>query len=57
MPAWIATATTYIPWIITAAAASSAALPQAAPGSAWAMARKIIDLLAFNFGSAKNAPK
>ena len=48
--------TTYGPWVVTAAAAAAAALPQAAPGSVWATIRSLIDLLAMNFGNAANKP-
>ena len=46
---------TYGPWVVTAAAGAAAALPTAKPGSTWAQVRSIIDFLAMNFGSAKNA--
>lgn len=34
-----------------------AILPQGAPGSAWDMIRTVLNLLAANFGNAKNAVK
>jgi len=46
---------TYGPWVITAAAAAAAALPAGGPAW-WQGARQVIDLLAMNFGNAKNAP-
>ena len=46
---------TYGPWVVTAASAAAAALPSAKPGSVWAQVRTVIDFLAINFGSAKNA--
>jgi hypothetical protein len=45
---------TYLPYIITAAAAAAAALPKAEPGSVWATVRGVIDFLALNFGNATN---
>ena len=47
----------YGPMVVTAAAAAAAVLPQGAPGSAWATVRAMIDVLAMNFGNAKNMPK
>jgi len=47
----------YAPYVIAAASAATAVLPQGSPGSAWATVRSMIDLLAMNFGNAKNAPK
>ena len=48
---------TYGPWVVSAAAAAAAALPQGAPSSTWATVRQVIDLLALNFGNAANKPK
>lgn len=42
--------------VIAAAAVLAAALPAGKPGSAWAVARQVIDLLAMNFANAKNHP-
>ena len=53
----ISAITTYGPWVITAAAAAAAALPQGSPGSPWATVRTVIDALALNFGNAKNVTK
>ena len=47
---------TYLPMVITGAAAAAAALPQAKPNTVWSGARGVIDFLALNFGNAKNAP-
>lgn len=48
---------TYGAYAITAAAAAAAVLPQGKPGSAWAVARGVIDALALNLGNAKNVVK
>ena len=48
---------TYGPYVIAAAAAAAAVLPQGSPGSVWATIRSIIDALALNMGNAKNVPK
>lgn len=45
----------YGPGIIATASTLSAALPKATPGTWYAVVRGIIDLLAINFGNAKNA--
>ena len=46
----------YLPIVISLASASSATLPKATPGTWYAVLRGVIDLLAVNFGNAKNAP-
>ncbi len=46
---------TYGPVVIAACAAAAAALPPAKPGTFWAVGRQIINVLACNFGNAKNA--
>jgi hypothetical protein len=51
---WAAIAT-YGPLVIAAASAASAALPKPTPGTWYAVFRGLIDLLACNFGNAKNA--
>ena len=48
---------TYGPYVIAAASAAAAALPQGAPGSTWATIRGVIDMFAINFGNAKNEKK
>lgn len=54
-PADIVTAAaTFVPMAVTAAAAAAAVLPQAGPPW-WIAARTLIDVLALNFGNAKNA--
>lgn len=45
----------YAPLVIAAAAVLAAVLPQPVAGSSWAPARRLLDLLAMNIGSAKNA--
>lgn len=47
----------YVPYVISAAAAAAAVLPQGAEGSVWYQIRKVIDFLAANFGNAKNVVK
>ena len=47
---------TYGPMAIAAASAATAVLPQTGP-SWWVAARKAVDILAFNFGNAKNLPR
>ena len=34
-----------------------ALLPQAKPGTVWAFARGVLDIIAANYGNAANAPK
>jgi hypothetical protein len=41
--------------IITLAAGAAAAAPPPQPGTKWAVVRGVIDVLAVNFGNAKNA--
>ncbi len=53
----IAWTISYGPWIVTAAAAAAATLPAPRPGTLWATIRTAIDVLAMNFGNAKNLPK
>jgi hypothetical protein len=50
--AWAAFST-----VVTLAAGAAAGLPPATPGTAWAVARGVIDVLAANFGNARNAGK
>lgn len=58
LPAEFGNALTYIPVIITVAAAAAAVLPHADdPTSTWGRIRAVLDVLAFNFGSARNALK
>ncbi len=45
----------YVPLAIAVAAILAAILPTPAPGSPWLPARKLLDLMAFNVGSARNA--
>jgi hypothetical protein len=45
---------TYVPYIVTAAAAATAVLPQGKPGSVWDTIRTVINWAAFNWGNAKN---
>lgn len=47
--------TTYAPMVVSAASAASAVLPQGTSGSFWSGVRSVIDVLALNFGNAKNA--
>ena len=47
----------YAPITVAVAAILAAILPQPAPDSPWLPARKLLDLVALNVGSAKNAPK
>jgi hypothetical protein len=47
----------YIPVAVALAAILAAILPQPAADSPWVPARKLLDLVAMNIGSAKNAPK
>ncbi|MGO9943576.1 MAG: hypothetical protein ACLPIC_12520 [Rhodoblastus sp.] len=46
----------YGPAAVACAAAAAAVLPKPAPGTWYSVLRGVIDLLACNFGSAKNAP-
>ena len=46
----------WVPVVMAAAAVLAAMLPQPAPGSKWAPARKLLDMLAANVGHAANAP-
>jgi hypothetical protein len=46
----------YAPAVFGIAAILAAILPQAPEGSPWVPARKFLDLLAFNFKNAANAP-
>ncbi len=48
---------TWVPIVITAAAAAMAVLPQGKTGSAWDKIRTVVNYLALNFGNAKNAVK
>ena len=47
---------TYAPVAIAVAAAGAAALPKGTPGTPWFVARQVLDVIALNFGNAKNAP-
>lgn len=47
-------ATTYVPLVVTAAAAATAVLPQGKPGSVWDTIRTVVNWAAFNWGNAKN---
>lgn len=49
--------TTYGPWIVTIASAAASALPRGSQGTWWAAIRGIVEVLAVNFGHAKNPPK
>ncbi len=44
----------YLPLVIAVSAVLAAILPTPASGSPWLPARKLLDLLAFNVGSARN---
>ena len=46
---------TYGPALVTVAAAAAAAMPKATPGTWYAVFRGVIDVLAGNFGNARNA--
>ena len=46
----------YGPAVIAGASAAAAVLPKPAPGTWYSILRGVIDLLACNFGRAKNAP-
>ena len=52
----IATYGPYVTYVISAAAAAAAVLPQTGPAW-WVWTRKAIDFLAMNVGNAKNAVK
>jgi hypothetical protein len=45
----------YAPVLIALAAVLAAVLPVPAPDSPWAPARRLLDLVAMNFGAARNA--
>jgi len=45
----------YAPLVVAFAAVLAAILPQPQPDSSWAPVRKLLDLLAMNFGAARNA--
>jgi hypothetical protein len=45
----------YAPLVIAVAAVLAAILPTPGTGSPWLPVRKLLDLLAFNVGSARNA--
>ncbi len=45
----------YLPLIVAVAGVFATFLPQAAPGSLWAAPRAALDLVAMNFGNARNA--
>lgn len=45
---------TYVPLVVTAAAAAAAVLPQGKAGGVWDTVRTIINWAAFNWGNAKN---
>ena len=45
---------TYGPWIISAAAAAMAVLPQGKKGGWWDMVRTIVNYAAMNWGHSKN---
>jgi len=47
----------YLPIIVAIAAILAAILPQPVEGSPWLPARKLLDMLAFNMGNAKNTPQ
>jgi hypothetical protein len=47
----------YAPILIAVCAVLAAVLPVPAAGSPWVPARKLLDLVAFNIGSARNVPK
>ena len=52
--AWNAVVT-YAPIAISVAAAGAVALPKGTPGTPWFIARQVLDVIALNFGNAKNA--
>ena len=45
---------TYVPLVVTAAAAAMAVLPQGKPGGVWDTIRTVVNWAAFNWGNAKN---
>ena len=47
----------YLPFVIAISAVLAAILPVPAADSRWMPARKLLDLLAMNVGSAKNVTK
>jgi len=53
---FLADVVTDLPYAVAAAAAAMAVLPPGKPGSTWATLRAFIDMLAMNWGHAKNAP-
>ena len=50
-----AAVTTHGPVVISFAAAAAASLPKPSPGTWYSVLRGLIDLLACNFGNARNA--
>jgi hypothetical protein len=52
---WVAIGN-YGPAVISCAAAAAAVLPKPNPGTWFAVVRGVVDVLACNFGNAKNAP-
>lgn len=54
LQAIISAAMTYVPLVVSAAAAAMAVLPQGKPGSTWDNTRSVINYLAMNWGHAKN---
>jgi hypothetical protein len=46
----------YVPLIIAVSAVLAAILPVPPPGSPWLPLRRLLDLLAFNVGTARNLP-
>jgi hypothetical protein len=46
----------FVPALISCAAAAAAVLPKPKSGTWFAVVRGFVDVLAFNFGNAKNAP-
>jgi hypothetical protein len=46
---------TWVPIVVTAAAAAMAVLPQGKPGSIWDEIRSVVNYAALNFGHATNA--
>jgi hypothetical protein len=46
----------YAPAFISCAAAAATVLPKPKPGTWFAVVRGVVDVLACNFGNAKNAP-
>jgi hypothetical protein len=55
-PEILAAIAKYGPIVIATAAGSAAVLPKPSQGTWYAVFRGVIDLLAANFGNAKNAP-